>query len=107
MCTDNAAVTPEFFLHHGMIDKTWADWQSRSDKCKKAYLNVPGKIFNTTCTLQELIDLNKLPGDVRVTYQEAKDSMIVKNYLRGKKWIDSFQNIFLSKCYFCFLFKKL
>lgn len=27
MCTVEFASAPEFFLHHGFIDKIWEDWQ--------------------------------------------------------------------------------
>jgi hypothetical protein len=30
MCTIQSAEAPEFFLHHGFVDKLWADWQADS-----------------------------------------------------------------------------
>lgn len=32
MCTVTSANAPEFFLHHGFIDKIWANWQEYSEQ---------------------------------------------------------------------------
>jgi len=37
MCTTGSAQAPEFFLHHGFIDKTWHDWQMRDPTHVNAY----------------------------------------------------------------------
>lgn len=87
MATDDAAGAPEFFLHHAMIDKIWADWQSQSDKHKKAFfLNRKGTVLEATTNFKpgEFIDLNKQPGEVKVKYEETTNATIVKNFLRGK-----------------------
>ncbi len=60
MCSVDAAAAPEFFLHHGMIDKIWADWQSRSSAHKTAHFtDIHGNVFNTRYTPRQLIDLKR------------------------------------------------
>ena len=27
MCSNDSAAAPEFFLHHGFVDKLWGDWR--------------------------------------------------------------------------------
>jgi len=70
MCTLESASAPEFFLHHGFVDKIWDDWQKKSHKNKHAYFpsikkNMPG----TKLKPSELIDLSKQPGGIRVEYE--------------------------------------
>ena len=85
MCSDDAAAAPEFFLHHGMVDKIWADWQSRSSAHKNAHFpNVKGKIYGTKYTPRQLIDLNRQPGGVRVVYKNARNFASVQSFLASK-----------------------
>ena len=37
MCAITAANAPEFFLHHGFIDKIWANWQEFSEEHMRAH----------------------------------------------------------------------
>ena len=72
MCTADAASAPEFFLHHGFIDKIWADWQAKSDQHKNAFFpTVSGVMPGTQLTPRSVIDLNAQPGGVRVEYRRA------------------------------------
>lgn len=50
MSSGSSAGTPEFFMHHAMIDKVWADWQSQSEEHMQAYV-ADGR------TAQECFDL--------------------------------------------------
>lgn len=85
MCSVDAAAAPEFFLHHGMIDKIWADWQSRSSAHKNAHFpTIDGNVFNTSYTPRQLIDLNSQPGGVRVVYQDSRIYAKVETFLSSK-----------------------
>lgn len=69
MCSSDSANAPEFFLHHGFIDRIWALWQNKGP----AFKNLPHYSQNTTpmpgaygTTPRDVYDLNNQPGCVRV-----------------------------------------
>ena len=72
MCTADSASAPEFFLHHGYVDKIWADWQKRGTSFKNAYFpanrtlmqRLNGRQYYTT----DFIDLQNQPGCVKASY---------------------------------------
>ena len=72
MCTTDSASAPEFFLHHGFVDKIWADWQKRGTSFKNAYFSrsqgqmqlLNGHQYYRT----DLIDLQNRPGCVKASY---------------------------------------
>ena len=71
MCSSRAAEAPEFFLHHGYIDKIWNDWQKRSLAHRNAYFstqsgNMPAGGGNSKLYLNAA----RLPGNVCIEYQE-------------------------------------
>ena len=73
MCSVDSASAPEFFLHHGFIDKIWDDWQKKSD----AHLNVffPGineVMPGTQVRPREVVNLSSQPGGVRVEYRPVR-----------------------------------
>ncbi|KAK3736190.1 hypothetical protein QZH41_002473 [Actinostola sp. cb2023] len=70
MCTQNAATAPEFFLHHGMVDKIWEDWQKRSTVHRTAFYPTVTEVMPKTDGLLPgaLIDNLRLPGNVRAEY---------------------------------------
>ena len=81
MCGHNAAAAPEFFLHHGFIDKIWNDWQKITLGHKYAFFatideNMPG----TGLTPQAVIDLSSQPGGVIVEYRSLKKGKISKYF---------------------------
>lgn len=64
---------PEFFFHHGFVDKIWGDWQEKgiSFKRHKYYKNttsMPGTIYSP----RDVHDLDYQPYCVKVCYQEPK-----------------------------------
>ena len=64
---------PEFFFHHGFIDKIWADWQEKGITFRRHeyYTNttsMPGTIY----TPRDVHDLDDQPYCVKVCYQEPK-----------------------------------
>ena len=71
MCTIHAANDPVFFLHHGFIDKIWADWQNKGPAFKNHQYSqdnsaMPGAFGYSP---RDLFDLNGQPGCVRVCQQ--------------------------------------
>ena len=85
MCSLDSAATPDFFLHHGFIDKIWADWQKRSSAHKNAFF--PGINENVTGTPyapKQLIDLSAQPGGVKVEYGNPGMFYLVNRYLKGE-----------------------
>ena len=87
MCTVDSAEAPEFFLHHGFIDKIWADWQKQSTANKYAYFpSINRKMQGTPYYPRDFVDILKQPGDVRVCYDEptVNNAPLVKAFLRGK-----------------------
>ena len=68
MCTGDSANAPEFFLHHGFIDKIWADWQNKGPIFKNHKYSLdnsamPGAFGYSPATVY---DLNNQPGCVKV-----------------------------------------
>ena len=86
MCTEEAASAPEFFLHHGFIDKIWHDWQSRSDAHKHAYFpSVDETMPSTTLFPAEMICLLNQPGGVAVEYEPFQSEEIMREEMKGRK----------------------
>ena len=74
MCSVDSANAPEFFLHHGFIDKIWADWQNKGP----AYKNLPYYTTNNTpmpgpfsYSPSDVFDLENQPGCVRVCVEPS------------------------------------
>ena len=74
MCSIDSANAPEFFLHHGFIDKLWLDWQNRGP----AFKNMPFYTNNATpmpgannYSPRDVYDLNNQPGCVRVCVEPS------------------------------------
>lgn len=89
MCSIDSASAPEFFLHHGFIDKIWDDWQKKSDAHKNAFFpSVNGFMPGTQVRPVDVIDLSAQPGGIRVVYQPPKGAASVLPLLRGR-WSSS------------------
>ena len=73
------------FIAEHLLDKIWADWQSRSTAHKNAYfLNINGNVQKTIYAPDQLIDLNRQPVGVSVVYQDTRVSTNVKRFLASK-----------------------
>ena len=64
---------PEFFFHHGFVDKIWGDWQEKglSFKQHEYYRNttsMPGTIYSP----RDVHDIENQPYYVKVCYDEPK-----------------------------------
>ena len=74
MCTDEAANDPVFILHHGFLDKLWADWQNNGPAFKNfAFIsqntNEMPTAFGTSP--DKVYDLLDQPGCVQVCIQQS------------------------------------
>ena len=108
MCSLEAASAPEFFLHHGFVDKIWDDWQKKSHEHKHAYYpslteDMPG----TNLKPSELIDLSKQPGDIRVEYEPFQEQENFINKIKGRCLMSPLSPLFqlmnpLRSIYLCF-----
>ena len=86
MCSDISASAPEFFLHHGFIDKLWGDWQKKSIAHKRAYFaNRHKTMTRATASPSQMLDLRNLGYGVCVVYDDPTHDgvrRIVKNLKR-------------------------
>jgi len=84
MCSFDSAAAPEFFLHHGFIDKIWDDWQKKSDNHMNVFFSTITQLMPGTQVLpREVIDLSSQPGGVHVEYQPTQNAASVLPLLRG------------------------
>ncbi len=72
MCTQQSANDPVFFLHHGFIDKLWADWQNKGLEYLhlEYYSQNTDSMPATTYSPSEVYELANQPGCVRVCIQQ-------------------------------------
>ena len=65
-----ASFTPEFWLHHGFIDKLWADWQDKGAAYKFQYfINISFTMPGSEEFPWEYLDADYLPDGVKVHYE--------------------------------------
>ncbi|CAH3040441.1 unnamed protein product, partial [Porites evermanni] len=84
MCSIDSAAAPEFFLHHGFIDKIWDDWQKKSEAHKNVFFSTINQIMPGTQLLpRAVIDLSSQPGGVIVEYLAPRASTSAVNLLRS------------------------
>ncbi|XP_046862769.1 uncharacterized protein LOC124456338 [Xenia sp. Carnegie-2017] len=72
MCSNNSAFAPEFFLHHGFVDKLWWDWQNKGSSFKfHSYFQLQNSLMSQTSHRpRDLTDLSKQPDCVCVKYKK-------------------------------------
>jgi hypothetical protein len=78
MCSRDAGYTPEFFLHHGFIDKLWSDWQKKSSNHHNAHFSTitnPMTAAGST-SAADVIDNYNLPDGVSVCYADPMNSTL-------------------------------
>ena len=90
MCSHESAAAPEFFLHHSFVDKIWNTWQKKSEYHENVFFSTIDDVMTGTQILpKEVLDLNSLPGGVRVEYQLTKREIEArKKYDRKFKRIE-------------------
>ena len=87
MCSGQSAEAPEFFLHHGFIDKTWADRQKQGATQKFAYFHtIKQKMVAIDYYPKDLVDNDNLPGGVRVCYDDptVNSALKIRQFLKCK-----------------------
>ncbi|XP_028405797.1 uncharacterized protein LOC114528378 [Dendronephthya gigantea] len=93
MCTKHGASAPEFFPHHGFIDKIWSDWQKQSPahKFHKFFKYQKGDMPATRgYRSRDFLDLSNQPDCVCVDYGEARNN--VSKLIKGLP-LSTLQNI--------------
>ena len=86
MYDSEAALAPEFFLHHAFIDKIWDDWQSKRSAHKNAFFpTVKENMPETKLRPAELIDLSNQPGHVSFAYEPFKPEEEIRQKVEGRK----------------------
>ena len=96
MCSSKSAEAPEFFLHHGFIDKIWSDYQKQSVAKKYAYFSrINRRMVGVPYGPRRVLNNNRLPGGVRVCYQ-APSALLAKRIRNYLKSMYSKQSFFLS-----------
>ena len=63
MCTPDSASAPEFFLHHGFVDKIWWDWQRQgsSRMFNEYFVSQTQHMPTTMYRSYDFLDLNNQP----------------------------------------------
>jgi len=102
MCSRKSAEAPEFFLHHGFIDKIWADYQSQSKAKKYAFFSkINERMQGVPYKPRRLLDNNNLPGGVRVCYKNptVNQARKIRKYLSHKtfKELEKLRRLAFSK----------
>ncbi|XP_031561120.1 A disintegrin and metalloproteinase with thrombospondin motifs adt-1-like isoform X2 [Actinia tenebrosa] len=78
MCSFDSAAAPEFFMHHGFVDKIWADWQKQSHEHKTVYFTELNEILpNAGVYSKFYVDNDNLTDKaVRVEYAPVNDNLL-------------------------------
>lgn len=87
MCSGQSAEAPEFFFHHGFIDKIWNDFQKKGPNHKFAFFpSVKSKMTAIDFYPKDLVDNSKLPYGVRVCYDDptTQSATRIRKFLNGK-----------------------
>ena len=77
MCTNDSASAPEFFFHHGFVDKIWWDWQkqSRNHTFNEFFVSQTTLMLSTMYRSKDFLDLNNQPGCVCAEYQPSRSKI--------------------------------
>ncbi|XP_028402202.1 uncharacterized protein LOC114525179 [Dendronephthya gigantea] len=88
MCSNDSATAPEFFLHHGFVDKIWWDWQ-KSHTCKgyDFFHDQTGKMPFTPYRSRDFLDLKDQPDCVCVEYVDPKNDVYGRIKVMSQKII--------------------
>ena len=84
MSSNESLNAPEFFFHHGFIDKIWADWQEKGITFKQHEYSsntssMPGTIYTPH-------DLDDQPYCVKVCYQEPEQECSIGGKILSVNW---------------------
>ena len=107
MCTSRSADDPIFFLHHGFIDKLWADWQNKGPQ----YMNLAvwaqnNKVMPGGSTPRQVYNLLQQPQCVSVSIQQpdrpcqtASPAMQLRASGESSSYIQTCSQSMMSKDY--------
>ena len=87
MCSGKSAEAPEFFFHHGFIDKIWSDFQKKGPSHKWAYFpSIKKKMVAIPFFPKDLIDNKNLPYGVKVCYDDPTihSARKIRKFLHGR-----------------------
>ena len=65
-----APYSPEFWLLHSFLDKLWVEWKKNNRGSKTGLSHVSDFMVETGYYPWEYLDVDHLPGDVKVLYEE-------------------------------------
>ena len=86
MCSLDSATAPEFFLHHGFVDKIWNDWQKKSESHKNVFFsNMSQRMPGTQVVLSKVLDLSQQPGGIRIEYEPVLSVANTMPLFRGEQ----------------------
>ena len=86
MCSLDSATAPEFFLHHGFVDKIWNDWQKKSESHKNVFFsNMSQRMPGTQVLLSKVLDLSQQPEGIRIEYQSVLSVANTMPLFRGEQ----------------------
>ena len=86
MCSLDSATAPEFFLHHGFVDKIWNDWQKKSESHKNVFFsNMSQRMPGTQVLPSKVLDLSQQPGGIRIEYQPVLSVANTMPLFRGEQ----------------------
>lgn len=77
MPTTNAAAAPEFFEHHGFVDKVFSDWQKKGYD-ETYFKTITTKMPATDYYPRDLLDLENQPGNVCVKYEDPQSEAFLR-----------------------------
>ncbi|XP_015775789.1 PREDICTED: uncharacterized protein LOC107353911 [Acropora digitifera] len=87
MCSLDSATAPEFFLHHGFVDKIWNDWQKKSESHKNVFFsNMSQRMPGTQVLPSKVLDLSQQPEGIRIEYQSVLSVANTMPLFRGLSW---------------------
>ena len=73
MAGPESSNAPEFFFHHGFVDKIWGDWQEKGINFRQhEYYQNTMSMPNTIYSPRDVHNLDDQPYCVKVCYQEPK-----------------------------------
>lgn len=86
MCSFQSATVPEFFMHHGMVDKIWWLRQQQSQINFDGIYRPVGRMTATPYTAAEFLNNTALPGHVSVTYDDPSinNARAIMKFLKSK-----------------------
>lgn len=82
MCSIRSADAPEFLLHHGFVDKIWADWQADSDEkydCilepnrDEVLIELSQRLSHSSISdwySSHMLNMSSLPLNICISYEE-------------------------------------